>query len=491
MFSWDEEVLEPIRGMEIRKGDLDKVVARLKKATLVIAIGLRGDLLLVSVGASTDALARLGKGKPLADRPEMAPLAKFAERRLTSVGYVSEEFSRRFLGAMAGLEQALKGVDAGLRASKLPPSDQEQICKDAAALTADLKSMLPQPGATMGFNFLTERGLEGYQYSWGDHHVLDGSKPLPLLEHLGGNPIFAAVNRTKVSVKNYDLLVKWVKVGYGYVEKYAVPKLSPNERSEFETFVGLALPLVKRADQTTREMLLPALADGQVGVVVDVKLKSKQFLDSLPPTEEPMPMVEPAFIFGVSDPELLVKACSEYREIFNAWFDALRKSSPGASKIYENVHIPEPRVLKRKAGTLYAFDLPKEWGLDKRILPNAGLSADTAVVAMTSKHTQRLLNAAPASVNGQSFSSGQPLAGAGFLDVAGLVDALTPWVDLGIHAAVAQSDDPNNPMATGVLDQAHTVLDIVKVVRSVVVRNSIEGKVQVQHVELEIRDVAE
>ena len=270
MFSWEEDVLEPIRSAEIHKGDLDKVVARLKKATLAIAVGMRGDLLLVSVGSSTDALARLGKGKPLADRPELAPLAKFADRRLTSVGYISEEFSRRLLGGTADVEQGLKAVHAALRLSKLPSSEQEQIRKDAAALAADLKSLLPHPGATMGLNFLSDRGLEGYQYSWGDHHRLDGSKPLSLLEHVGGNPIFAAMNRSKVSVQDYDLLVKWAKVGYGYFDKYVVPNLEPKEEQErFHAFVKTATPLVEQFDRTTRNMLLPALADGQFAAVLE------------------------------------------------------------------------------------------------------------------------------------------------------------------------------------------------------------------------------
>ena len=250
MFNWEDEALDRLRGAEIHKGDLDKVVARLKKATLVIAVGLRDDLLLVSVGSSTDALARLGKGKSLAQRPELAPLAKFADKRLTSVGYVSEEFSRRLLGGTADLEQGLKAADAALRLSKLSSGEQDQIRKDAAALVADLKSVLPHPGAMMGFNFLTDRGLEGYQYSWGGHNRLDGSKPLTLLEHIGGNPLIAAMNRTKVSVKDYDLFVKWAKVGYGYFEKYAVPKMPSNDREKFEKFAAAAIPLVERLDQT-------------------------------------------------------------------------------------------------------------------------------------------------------------------------------------------------------------------------------------------------
>ena len=64
-------------------------------------------------------------------------------------------------------------------------------------------------------------------------------------------------------------------------------------------------------------------------------------------------------------------------------------------------------------------------------------------------------------------------------------------MDLGIHTAVRTERPRQQPHVDQLLDQAHTVLSILKVVRSVVVRNSIEGEALVQHVEMEIRDVAE
>ena len=50
---------------------------------------------------------------------------------------------------------------------------------------------MPEAGAVMGLSFLTDRGIEGYQYAWGGHGPMDGSKPLGLLEHVGGNPSWA------------------------------------------------------------------------------------------------------------------------------------------------------------------------------------------------------------------------------------------------------------------------------------------------------------
>ena len=85
------------------------------------------------------------------------------------------------------------------------------------------------------------------------------------------------------------------------------------------------LPLFGRLNQTTRDKLLPALADGQIGLVIDTKLKSKRFVRGMPAVADPLPMAEPALIFGVSDAELLRQACTEYKDIFNAMIDAVRK----------------------------------------------------------------------------------------------------------------------------------------------------------------------
>ena len=106
-------------------------------------------------------------------------------------------------------------------------------------------------------------------------------------------------------------------------------------------------------------------------------------------------MLEPALVLGVSDAELLRKACVEYRAIFNGFIDAAR--SIEGSHVPENIRIPEPTVLSRDAGTLYTYPLPKEWGVNKNIVPNAGLSSSVAVVSINTEHTQRLLVATPPS----------------------------------------------------------------------------------------------
>ena len=494
MIPWDNLPIEDLKESAGKAGDADKVIERLKKMTLVVALGLRGEYLLLSIGSSTDALERLGQGKPLADRPEMSPLKKFADKRVTAVGYVESALSTRLFSNRKDFDDLLKATKQLLPQTGLPAAEQEQIAKDAAALAADLKTLAPDPGALAYIGFRTDRGAESYQYWTGHFPLLDGSKPLSLLEHIGGNPTIAAVLRGKVSGKNYEMAAKWLGVGYGYFEKYGLPRMPEQEREKFQKFATAARPLVEQLHKTTRDMLLPALADGQFAFVIDTKLKSKQFLKSLPATEKSMPMLEPALVFGVSDANLLRKACVEYRTIGNGLIDAIRKIE--GTQVPEDFSIPEPTILQESVGTLYTFPLPKEAGVnEKAILLNAGLSSSVAVLSVNKGHTKRLLGVNPPSIQGRPVDVSRALAATSMIDVAGLVDVLTPWIDLGVNAMIQNQPGGDDPAQKGqvamYLDQVHTVLDVLKVVRAITGQTYTEGDTTVHHMEIELHDVEE
>src|SRR5258708_23342487 len=88
MVPWDQI---PLKQIEKTPGEFDKLVEKLKRLTLSISIGVRGDYLLVSIGPSTDHVANLGNGKLLVSRPEFQPLSKYAGERLTSIHFASKE----------------------------------------------------------------------------------------------------------------------------------------------------------------------------------------------------------------------------------------------------------------------------------------------------------------------------------------------------------------------------------------------------------------
>ncbi len=161
-------------------------------------------------------------------------------------------------------------------------------------------------------------------------------------------------------------------------------------------------------------MLLPSLADGQAGFVLDAKWKSKQWHADMPASDKALPMLELAFLVGVSDRELLERAMKSYAKLIE---DALVKvkenAPPGAQPPLTK--LPEPEVKTAKAGKLYLWHLPEELKLDRRVAVTAGLSDKVGVVALSAEHAERLLARKPLKVEGGPLADTQTSADRRFL----------------------------------------------------------------------------
>jgi hypothetical protein len=485
MIPWDQVPLDVARDLEMEKGDVDKVVARLKEFKLVIAMGLRDDYLLVSVGESTEALAKLGSGPRLIDRPELKPLAAFADKPLTSIGYASKEMNVRSALSKEDLDEMVKSLVAVLKQTELTAEQQAQIRKDAAALAEDLKPLIPQPGAMLGFSFLTKQGMESYSYNWTAATNLDGSKSLSLLEHVGGNPLFAVVGRGKHTPGDYDLMVKWLKVGYRYFEQYAVPKMSSDEKSQYEKLVEKLQPTVKRLDEVNRQKLIPSLADGQGGLVLESKLQSQKIAKDAPAFDKPMPMPEPALLVGISDQKLFTQALDDYRQIANDAIAAVRSVEPSE---LPDIKIPAAKPKPTKVGTIYAYPLPEEAGVDKAIGPTVGVSENLAVFSFSRNQPQRLLTVTPLKAGGILADPKRPRAAAFVLRWAEFVDAATPWAEMAAKQAMKDQHIEGDEAAK-ILDQVHTVLGVLKSMRTVTGETYLKDKAVVGHSVMVVGDV--
>jgi hypothetical protein len=492
MIPWDEVPLDKLKEMELKEGDADKVIKQLKKTKLVIGLGLRDKYLLVSIGSSLKCLEKFGKGAGkaprLSDRPELKPLAKFADRRLTGIGYLSADMSQQLGSQRKTIGSVRELLDKVLPQAKLSDEQKARIRKDVEGLTGDLKVLLPKLGARVGLSFFADRGIESYQYAWGEYGRLDSSKPLGLLQHVGGNPILGMAARAKITVTDYDLLVKWGKTAYGYFKDFGLPSLPDADREKAKKFLDAAIPLFHRLDKANRDSLLPALADGQVAFVLDGKLQSKHIAESLPTTEKPLPMLEPAIVVSLSNAKLLKKGLGEYRSAINDLIDAVRHLE--GSHVPEEIRIPEPQVAESSLGTIYSFSLPEEWGVDKQLVPNLAISDKLAVISASRKHSERLLKATPLTACGLLGKvADRKLAIVGWLDWAALVKTATPWVDFAIEQG-AGAKGVNEDQQKMVVSQAHVALNVLAALRSITWESYLENGVLVSHSLCEIHDVA-
>jgi hypothetical protein len=301
----------------------------------------------------------------------------------------------------------------------------------------------------------------------------------------------AVVQRGKHSLAEYDLLVKWLKKGHGYFEDFGLPKMDDKQRDEYHKIMTAANPLLARLNQTTREMLFPALADGQLGIVVDAQEKSKRWLKAFPATEPALPMLEPALVVGVSDAELLKKAMSEYFAIAN---DAIAASADLSHGEIPKITLTAPQAQPSGAGTSYRYPLPDEWGVDNQVMPNAWLGKDLAILSLAPQQTDRLQTVSSALVHGLGQDAARPLGTFVTWDWAGTLTAGTPWIEFGIRRGLNQPNEdgslPIDSLQTKlVIDQLRTTLEILKVFRGVTAVQYGQDGAHITHVESRFQDV--
>jgi hypothetical protein len=485
----------PIKDLEDKEGEFDGLVKKLKELKLTVSLGVKGDYLLLGIGSSAEVVAQIGgKGKRLADLPQLKPVLAAAGKRLTSIGYASAALRAEAGWTSKDVDNLLAFAREALAVADIPEAKKKQITRDLEALSRDLLKEAPTYGPEVSFAYLTGRGTESWSYDYTKEQELDGSKPLTLLNHLGGNPLLAAVSRQKSNPESYKQLVAVLKKFYGHAEDILLAKLEKEPREVYEKYSKEVFPFLKRLDEITGTMLLPALADGQIGLVIDAKWKSRQWQKNLPALPNALPLPEPAIVLGVSDADLLRKAMSSYRTLVNDAIAKARELIPQAD--IPDIQVPEPESKESKVGGLYFYPLPPQLGVDPQVVPTAGLSRKVAVLTLSHAEAERVLQEKPLAVKGGPLADLKaPRATAAYLDWPAVVDTLAPWVEMVVMLAPVQDFAPGardeESAKKVVLGQLRTVIRVLKVVRGSTSSTVLQDGVWVTHGETVIRDLDE
>lgn len=501
MVPWDRI---PFSDFEEKPGDFKALKKKLKDLKLTISLGVREDYLLVAIGESTEHLAKFGKGDSLIQRSEFKPLMKYADQRVAAIDYVSKALRSKIGTTKKDVDGYAAFGKEALKKVKLPKEMKARMNKHIDEMAKDLKRFIPEPGAKMSFSFLTDRGMESFTYDWSENLRQDASKPLSLVNHVGGAPIFMYVDRTRYNPDAYQTFVKWVKTGNKYLDDFLVPTLDDDKKDQYKAFVKEVHPLFKRLDEAIAKKFLPALADGQNALVIDAKWKNAQWHKAMPKSSVELPLPEVAIVSGVSDKDKLVGAFAEFRAIVN---DGIGKL--GAVVPIPLQEIPAPETKKLNDGTMYFYKLP-EFGFDKRLLPNAGVSSKVAVLSLSQEHTERLLSKTTPKFDSKPLADlNRPLASACYFDFAALVDAAVPWMEYAFEQNMKEEkpkekprkerkdcqDDPPNDLTTEqgikkeVVKTARVVVQLLKVLRNVSSVTYKENDAMVTHTEVRIKDI--
>src|SRR5262249_26254135 len=148
-------------------------------------------------------------------------------------------------------------ANTALKGAELTEEQRAKIRRDLAELSRDIEPLIPSVGAAVSCSFLTGQGYEGYGYDWSESPGLDSSKPLTILDHLGGSPLVAIAARLHHSPERLQIARKWLGKVPGYLDEFLVPHLEAEQKEKYQAVTKIAFPLLERLGKTTETMLVP------------------------------------------------------------------------------------------------------------------------------------------------------------------------------------------------------------------------------------------
>lgn len=477
---WDEV---PLKMFEDKEGEFDRLLKHFKQMKLTISLGVKEGYLLVSVGHSTDGLAKFGGAGPkLISRPELKPIsaAAAAGKPITSISYAAAKLREPVATTAEDIQGYVDLAQGLLDQAMLPDDLSKAVMKDVKALAKEYTSTLVKPGAVVLYSFRTGRGWETFSYDYTPTAGPPQTKPLTLLNHVGGAPLIAAVWRSGTTIEDYRNAVKWISV-FGDHGVKIISNKAPEAAPVVEMVQKDIFPLLKEMSGITEKLWFPAL-DGQEGIVIDAKWTSKQWHAALPETKIPLPMLEFGVVLGVSDAAKLQDALEGYRVTVNKIIAKVQElAPPGSIPAFE---IPKPTVEKKAGRTFAFYPIPEELGVDKQFQPTGGLSERVAALTLSRGHTERLLDSTPLVANLVPFADAKkPLDSAFYMNWAGIVNAASPWV---FHAIDSAELGDNKEQAQKIAQRVIRTLRVFQSYGSATYR---EGGATVTHSEAVFEDV--
>ena len=475
--------------------ELEKIMNRINELQIVVALGVVKEHVVLSIGGGTEHLQAMGStGGSLLDTKPFKVVRDATEKPLTSIWYRSQKLAKAWETSPEDIEQAKKFAAAVAKANDLTPEATAEAEELVGELLEGYASQMPEAGPWLAYSYLTDTGYAGEEWNWAKNIPWNGSTPLSL-DHFGGNPLAVIALRTKTDPKQFEAFVNWTDSLRKFVSNAIASTGDDDVQEGFKTFDEKIVPLGEELTNTVREKFVPALKNGQFGLVLDGKASTTKLQASLPASSKPLPLIEPAIVLSLDDEALFREGLSDIFALSDKLLAVIREIDEDA--IPSEYRIPDPEEKDAEGGSLWTFALP-ESGLDEQIQLSIGVGKNAAVFSFTPTQAERILTSSPLQLEGD-FS--QNLAAAAILDWVAFANLLEPWATYVIRCGGMQQEkgrlDPDSTIGpdseteevTDALEQLATIFDVVRCLKSATAKTSIEEDATVTRWQNRIEDL--
>jgi hypothetical protein len=253
--------------------------------------------------------------------------------------------------------------------------------------------------------------------------------------------------------------------------------MEEKQRKLYKDFRDALLPSIKENQRITEEHWDKAFRDGQAAFVVDAKLDPKPMWHFvMPPGKSPLPMLEFALVYALSDREQLETSLEKYHKVseemlaklkeefgkhqeeFSELFQGPAAMLPG---MIQSAEVPHPTEKEIEGGKIRYPATLQQLGIDSALAPSMGWSSDAYVLTLSPQTAERLLGSTE--IEGPlAKAKNSRLAAASFVDVARLVGFFRPWIAYGMDLAATKGE---KELVEQYASQVDRVLEIMQCYR--------------------------
>ncbi len=439
-----------------------EVLAFVEQRRPVVALGVHGQHLLLSIGSDTEHLRRLG-----AD-PGLTTLPAFARVRLQDDAPISLTYA----------SPALNG-DGTLPADDLAAAVTSAVGdgEAGAAFVSDLRELIgewnaarPTPRPYISAVWRRD-GLEAMTIDVRRDDA-DSAAPLATLAHAGAAPTYAFAWRSGSQRAQYEHLSDWTRRFYHHFDALVVPQLARGEQRDFAHFDHVLAPAFAEFDAILRRQLLPAVEAGEVLVVGREPVTAEVDAGSRRAKRLTLPL--PTIVWKVRDADAVVGAAASLHGLLQRTFD---RAAADAGR--RGADLGGPRREAIDGGVLYSFELDD-------LQPCVAVVGDLLVFAATRELAEQAL-ATQRAPRGRRVAVDEGAAGVAAVDVAELSAQLVrPTRELLYMMAQARAIDKT--VAFAWLDHLTGALHALSAVRRYESRTWHDGDVTLHHSHWQIED---
>jgi hypothetical protein len=354
---------------------------------IVVALGLVGDYLLLSLGHDTALLTQWGQGRSLAESAALEPLRARHKPGFMDLTYTSAELTDVFLPSPEGIQRAIETLLQAVPENERTALVKQRIRAEATRLLANTPVLRPTRSLTFSFE---NHGVEVFGFPALPPTELDCSKPLTILAHRGQHPIACSATRAAPIADGYGIMTQWLRVAFLAFEGFGVPTMEPQDRAEYEKIMKLLRPFLASVDETTRTCLIPAVDGTQSLLVLDGRGALTE-VPGAPKPPQPVPLWRLGMAMELNDTAKFLDAIRGYGQALNTLIQAAQAAYPKA--IPPALKIPPPESADAQGGKLYFYRLPAALGPD--VFPCAVIKDRLLIVASSSALAREMVTAVP------------------------------------------------------------------------------------------------